>query len=448
MATQPIQWPTYRPLPPKLQYYGKFFSDRFLGPKSTLKRHQIKALDNIVRWFTCAGTRNNSAIVVIPTAAGKMGILCCLPFAIGGGISKEAIPIETVNINKPILIIAPGLSSIRLLEYNLLYDPYLIRKQLLQQPDKVYNYTVHTVTKGMIVADVKTSQYDIVLATTQKWRKTKEGAPMYDDFPNDIFSMVLVYEAHMIPNYQWEEIVNKFHQHARIVFFSSSHTRADGTEVLTNPTLLTKNYAYRLTRLSAIQEKLIRDVQLSSLAPCEEVDEAQRAGYMRAVVAEVKRCLKVKNERQPLVGRHKHMGVIIVKDQLAAVEVRDVCINECEYAEDEVKVVQGDVAREVMNSTIKQVRAGEFKLVIIDQTLVEDFEHAPISVGGIVTKIHSLVDFAHFVGHIQLVTQYEDLDIKANVITHKYFKQRELFARYVNPVIPDEEDSKMDTPAD
>ena len=38
---------------------------------------------------------------MIPTAAGKMGILCCLPFAIGGGISKEAIPIETVNINKP-----------------------------------------------------------------------------------------------------------------------------------------------------------------------------------------------------------------------------------------------------------------------------------------------------------------------------------------------------------
>lgn len=40
----------------------------------------------------------------------------------------------------------------------------------------------------------------------------------------------LVDEAHHLPASQWQEIIDKFKKHAKIVFFTATPTRADKTE--------------------------------------------------------------------------------------------------------------------------------------------------------------------------------------------------------------------------
>ena len=53
------------------------------------------------------------------------------------------------------------------------------------------------------------SPYDIVLTNAQKWRKADKNDPTsinYNDLPEDLFSLIIVDEAHHLPANQWREI--------------------------------------------------------------------------------------------------------------------------------------------------------------------------------------------------------------------------------------------------
>lgn len=140
-------WGDYKPLPSTLEYYGKIFSDRFMDElQSPLHKAQRGALLSLVTWFGRRETEDFTAVVVMPTGTGKTGVICCLPFAIGGAIEKGEISPNTINMDKPILIIAPGLSILDQLEINLLNDPFLKKMGILtSEKDLHNNYTVHTV---------------------------------------------------------------------------------------------------------------------------------------------------------------------------------------------------------------------------------------------------------------------------------------------------------------
>ena len=302
-----VEWPPFKPLPPKLQYYGKHFSDRFLGPQSTLDKHHVRALLSLLRCFASnSTTRDNTAVMVMHPAAGSMGVLCCLPFAIGGAVERETISTETINVKASVLVITPGLHALRLLEEHLLHDPFLVRKGILTPADREYNYTVHTVRNIYSVTQLQSCQFDIVLTSSQPWdtqgnvgkgEKEEGELPTFRDLPDDVFSLVLVDHAHLIPVTQWEEIVDKFRPGGtRIVFFTATPTIKAGHDVVT-PTpkkdceanfgvtittefgsggwyggggtaerLAISGHTYRMTRVDAIQER-VSDTSLPSFCP-------------------------------------------------------------------------------------------------------------------------------------------------------------------------------------
>ena len=327
---------------------------------------------------------------------------------------------------------------------------------------------------------------DIILSNSQKWRRKKDGTPIYSDLRPDLFSMVIVDEAHHLPASQWEEIVKRFRGNAKIVFFTATPDRADGKEITTDGAIYAKGYTYRLSRESAIQEKLIRDIKFRELIyeSGEYKDFVQppppkrarrqssnrhekvplpidkkgmqvqlRLKFAKVVLKEVKDRLKSKNRKQPLPGGKKHTAIVIAKNIAEACEVSALC-TEIGFRQDTVKVMHSNEQKKSSDKeeAIQAIRSGSVEIVIIVKMLLEGFDHPPLSIAAIVTSIRSPVKFTQFIGRVQRLVSYKDRDgtviwedgIKAGVITHQHFEQQQLYDDYNVPQIQDTENQLLD----
>lgn len=153
-----------------LKHFGAYLSRRFQR-EPLLHDQQKEALKSLAEWFSDDHeidghkTKDFTAVVSMPTGSGKSGIICCLPYYLGGA------KISCINFNKPILVIAPGLSILNQLEVDLRSNPFLMRLGLIKPGEtQEYGFTVHPIKE---TADVKALQkagrYDIVLTNAQKW---------------------------------------------------------------------------------------------------------------------------------------------------------------------------------------------------------------------------------------------------------------------------------------
>lgn len=108
---------------PKLVEYGPRLSKRF-REKPTLYPQQKQALEKLVEWFTDDSKKDYTAVVCMPTGTGKTGVICCLPYYLGGA------NIPDIDFLKPILVIAPGLSIMDQLQENLDSNAFLMREHI------------------------------------------------------------------------------------------------------------------------------------------------------------------------------------------------------------------------------------------------------------------------------------------------------------------------------
>ena len=468
--SEEIDWPDFEERLPELQHYGKEVKKRCLSEKSSLHECQKEALQSIVDWFSDEDTENITAVVVMPTGTGKTGVICCLPYVIGGAIANGEIPSDKINIRKPILVIAPGLDILHQLEDNLLpsNDCFLRKRGLLRKKDMsehYYNIVRVTNTSQLSKTGESFQCYDIVLSNAQKWRKVKDGTPNYEDLPDDLFSMVIVDEAHHLPAKQWEDIVKKFREYAKIVFFTATPERADKKEITTDGAISTNGYAYELTREEAIKLRLIREVKPFYLKtqPNITIDDLTQAAkkiklvksfmsfiermkYAEQVLVQIKARIEQKNRECPLPGNTKHSAIIITKNINDANEVEHLCIGHG-FSRDQVlvmhtKKIKGN--KRMREDMIKKIQDGRCEVVIIVKMLLEGFDYPPFSIAGILTRIHSPVKFAQFVGRIQRLVRQPTVEgnVEGDIITHEYFKQKDLFEEYIRPRIELEKENE------
>lgn len=73
------------------------------------------------------------------------------------------------------------------------------------------------------------------------------------------------------------------------------------------------------------------------------------------------------------------------------------------------------------------IKANQVKLVVVVESLLEGFDHPPISIAAIMTKIVSPVTFAQFIGRAQRVVRghegLEAAEISADIVFHNFFQQ-------------------------
>ena len=462
MAT--VEWEDdYDDLPGKVEHYGKAFSKRFADPRCALYKPQRQALKSLEKWFSDEKKRDLTAVMVMPTGSGKTGVICCLPYFMGGAVGREDIPKEVINVDKPVLIIAPGIDILNQLYDNLVTNPFLLEKSLLREKDKKHNYTVFCIKTTADVSELKTHGYDIILSNSQKWRKNKDGTPNYEDLAEDLFSMVIVDEAHHLPAKQWEEIVKKFRGHAKIVFFTATPYRYDEREITTDGAISTQGFAYHYTQQQAIDDKLIRRVEMNQLPhpPSKRLkidieglspqrkarlfSICERMEHGREVLKEVMKCMQEKNEQLALPGGAQHASIVIARDTVEAQIVEDMCIHELDFAPDKVGLINSVIIKnpKKRKEEVDKIKNGQYKIVIIVKMLLEGFNYPPFSIAAIVTPIRSPVKFAQFIGRIRRVMRHEG-DIVGDIITHEYFEQGGLYDDYIAPHIPEEENQEID----
>ena len=440
--------------PPKLQQYGPVLRERMKN--GTLFEHQIEALDRVVAWFSSPKTTGKTAVVVMPTGTGKTGVICCLPYVFGDAVEKRKV--QQLDLSKPVLVIAPNIAILDQLEANLKPEhSFLLKTKVLQEEDIKETrsdvlYQVHRVGKS---ADLKALilQGDIILSNAQQWHK-RTDPPAWESLPNDHFSVVMVDEAHHLPATQWEGIVRKFREYAKVVFFTATPERYDGKKITTDLAIEEHGFAYELKRDEAVRGRVIRDISFQAIPfnngdyiAYKASDIGLRLAHASYIIDEIVKLLEKKNRELPLPNDKCHQAMVIAKDIEEAKEIAREC-----QKKTSAETIHSGLSPGEQKAVMDKLKKGTIAIIVTVQMLLEGFDHPPISVAGIATRIESPVKFAQFIGRAQRVVREtktrkpENELIKADVVTHQYFQQEDIFEKFSHPIIPEDFDDAIRDP--
>ena len=427
---------------PFLQKYGKQVKENvFFSATSTLHSEQREALMEIIKWFSNGDTKDLTSVVVMPTGTGKTGIICCLPYMFGWAVTEGKI---AHRLSNPILVIAPGVTILSQLERNICYgpdnecEPFLIEREVFHRYEAKYCYKTYVVKSTDAVSRLYRTEHksQVVLCNAQKWRNNNEDIPNYENLDENLFSAVIIDEAHHLPATQWKNIIYKFSP-AKVIFFTATPIRHDGKEITSDrPLSLLQNYTYVLERKEAIERRLIRVVKFKALHTHCEV----------RVLQAIRKRLEEKNQDFPLPGNDKHAAIVITKNISKAREVEKICKEQLNWTN--IKLVcsgRETYLKSRKHDVIKDIKTNRYDLIIIVAMLLEGFDHPPLSIAGILTGIRSRVKFAQFVGRIQRLVRApaeEDKRITGDIITDEMYEQQDLFDKYEEPTIANKFDDE------
>ena len=427
-------------VPPFLYQYGQRIKrTRLFSRESPLYNEQQEALEKIISWFSDPTTRNSTSVVAMPTGCGKTGVICCLPYMFGSAVRERKI---NLDLSKPILIVAPGLALLKQLEKILCLNaqnnsPFLMKKNILKCTDRRCLYYTCVIRNTIDVGALETTvsnRYQVLLSSALQRRNGMGMMPNYAMLPNDLFSVVIVDEAHRLPAEQWKRIVRHFKSHAKVIFFTATPQQHDGREITDDRDISrTQDYTYRLERDVAIKGRLIRDVTFDDKLYA----QFHKGDIKLAVIKAIRFKLEEKNISCPLPGNLKHAAILITKGISAAKEVYSLCK---EISWSNVKIVHSKYQKKGEDLD-EDITTNNYDLLIIVMTLLEGFDHPPLSVAGILTSIESHVKFAQFIGHVQRVIRHPELEhesITGDIITAPEFNQRAMFDEYKLPRIVNE----------
>ena len=429
--------------PPFLEIYGKQVKENILfSATSTLHSEQKEALTKIIDWFSNDDTRDLTSVVVMPTGTGKTGIICCLPYMFGWAVAEGMI---AHSLSNPILVIAPGVTILNQLERNINYDPdneyepFLIEREVFNRYEAKFCYKTYVVKSSDAVSRLYRTEHksQVVLCNAQKWRNNNEDVPNYENLDENLFSAVIIDEAHHLPAKQWKKIIDKFSP-AKVIFFTATPKRHDGREITSDRELsLIQNYTYVLERKEAIERRLIRDVTFKALHTCSE----------ERVLQAIRKRLEEKNQDFPLPGNDKHVAIVITKNISKAREVEKICKERLDWTNIKLVCSERQTYLKSRKRVIEDIKTSGYDLIIIVAMLLEGFgiDHPPLSIAGILTGIRSRVKFAQFVGRIQRLVRApveEDKHITGDIITAEMYEQQDLFDKYEEPTIANKFDDE------
>lgn len=408
---------------PIFNHYGSAVVD---NSKDKLLVPQSKALERLQQFFQ----RNESGrkligMVSMPTGSGKTGVISCLPYFLGKCMDAETHkPLHLFN--KPVLVVAPDLTIAEQLERRLTVsaggkgENFLLDKNIIPPtfPDAF--------PKGVMIketAHLDNPEYlgthDIVITNVHKFLDD-------NSLPDDFFKLVIVDEAHHHPASMWRRIVDKCKNHAMVAFFTATPFRGDKKPVLKDED---GELVYNLSLEEARTQRIIRRINWSSVRS----DEHDPKRLYQLLLQEVKTIQERKNNENPLPGNTPHMAIAITPNIGEAKEVAKIW-NELWGSPDSAIAYHSEQKPEKKKQLMKRIRSNKVKLVVVVEMLLEGFDHPPISIAAILTKIVSKLKFAQFVGRAQRIVRDQGGDesgeIFADIVTHSYFQQEQNYVGY------------------
>lgn len=401
----------------KFAYYGESVVSEC---KDKLLPHQYEACTSLRKWF-CRDDKQEIALVSMPTGSGKTGIICCLPFFLAQ--QKDDEPKREVDFSKPILVIAPNLEIASQLERAITItsdgtdENFLLKRNIVPSDLDLQKDVIPSGRKIEKTSDVAKekflSHYDFIIANAQKFL---EGS-WEESLSSDLFQAVIVDEAHHFPAQTWLRIIEKFKSGAMVVFLTATPYRSDRKKVVSQ-----ENFAYFLSLKEAKEKRVIRKTSWNEFDSESEDDQ----DAIESLLKEIHRIQQDKNNSHPLPDSIPHMAIAIAKDIPSATTA--VAFWNTHFGDTAIGYHSGvRMARRVQ--MMRRIKENDVKLVVVVDMLQEGFDHPPISIAAILTKITSPVKFVQFIGRAQRIVRSgeepEFPNIVASVVTHTRFQQWE-----------------------
>ncbi len=428
--------------PSFLEKHGRRIVRR-MNQTGKLFGHQLEALEALIKWFSTPATANQTAIVSMPTGSGKTGVISCLPYYFGKHVANDTL--DGIDLNKPILVIAPGKEILRQLKDNLFArdDNTFLSKRGIIMPNEVqkYHYRVHVIKTADDIAPQTLDQSHICLVNAQKGhKKSKDDLYIWSDLSADSFSVVIVDEAHHLPSKTWGDIVSRFKHNAKVVFFTATPFRCDKKEISND--VGSTGLAYHMKRTDAVEKGIIRNtnpIDLELVADSHYV-ASESEKKVKDMLPKIKTRLEEKNRDQPLPDGKKHKAILCVSTIAICKAICAEWNDSVFYSPLKASYVNSEMPEHQQRSVISDLKEGKTTLIVIVQMLLEGFDHAPISIAAIGTKIVSPVKFAQFIGRAQRVYRSpngepEPRGYTADVISDGFFEQAENYEKFENEAL-------------
>jgi superfamily II DNA or RNA helicase len=417
-----------------------------------LRSSQKEALEKTVEFFRSENRRpGKPAIIVMPTGTGKSGVISCLPYYLSATRALILTPSRQISdqIAKDWSHGKKGLEK-----------SFLVRRGLVSTTNARSVLPPCAVLKESKDLTDSVLKNELLISNAHKFGpRTTQGSKWKTFLEPELYDLIIVDEAHHLPSSTWTIVTNHF-KSSRLVFLTATPKRHDGTRI--SEEVPEDEYVYKYTREQAVADRIIRDVTF------EEIKEAEGVDPYSSIVERVMQRLAEKNEQQPLPGGNKHKALIVTANIPACHDVKKACEDigllatvfhsppkKKLTASDQVVEGEGDeneherkgksigkkrrrtaqtgkqhkLTPKEASANKKAFKTGKMDALIIVQRLLEGYDHPPISVLGIATHLVSSVKFQQFVGRGLRIIEGED-GIKADVITHKRYDQRDMFNSY------------------
>ena len=223
-----------------------------------------------------------------------------------------------------------------------------------------------------------------------------------------LFSLLIVDEAHHFPSSFWDAVVGAAKKHqVHIVFLTATPWRSDGKEVCTGQ-------YHRLTADEARADGIIRGMQFTTFGDPTAVTTAT---IYEDCLRKVSESLVDKDRNTPLPSGRRHKAMILVKN-----------LPEVQVVREQAKAV--DIQVVVYHSRNKRREAdlkrfeddnNDCNILVVVDCLREGYDHPPISVTAICTKVVSAVKFQQFIGRGVRRVNDESTNITCTVMAHVLF---------------------------
>ncbi|KAJ7375825.1 hypothetical protein OS493_038611 [Desmophyllum pertusum] len=134
-----------------------------------------------------------------------------------------------------------------------------------------------------------------------------------------------------------------------------------------------------------------------------------------------------------------HMAIAITKNITYAQQVAGIWNHHWGTDHGSAIAYHSELPKKTNLAMMQAIRSNEVKLVVVVGQLLEGFDHPPISIAAIMTKIDSPVKFAQFIGRAQRIVRGregpESKGILAHVITHSHFQQKQNYRAFEHELL-------------